>query len=449
MTQPERDDAPPPSVIRRFGTGVVWNLLAVFFNQGSTFATNIALANILGRAVFGRYAIVMSTVQSVSALAALGMGFAATKYIAELRVHNRERARRILGFCSAVAHISAVVVAASIWIAAPSLAMRYLHAPELAHLLRVGTLGILWLALNGYLTGVLAGLEEYRAAGIAGTLSGTAYLALCVGGAWRWGLEGAIAGVVASAGVQWAILTVTLRRALRRHDLVADYNRLVEERAIIMRWVIPGLLSGLTAVPALWLGQSFLVRTPGGFNELAAYSASYSLMTIVLFLPGVANNVGMSLINHSFGSGSSRDYRKVFWLNLRFTIAIEAVGALAIAACGPLLLRAFGASFTSAYPVLLILLVATIPEAATIALAQVLQSNERGWLAIGVVNIPRDATIVGVAWVLAPTLGARGLALAYLSGRVLGFLSTAWCARRIGLGIPVRRTEGSVAAQPS
>ena len=435
--------------MRRFGTGVIWNLLAVACNQGSTFAGNIALANILGRAVFGRYAIVMSTVLSVSSLAALGMGFAATKYIAELRIHDRARARRILAFCSTAAYASAVLVSAAIWLAAPALAARYLHAPELTHLLRIGALGMLWLAMNGYLTGVLAGLEEYRATAIASTLSGSAYLALCVGGAWKWGLDGAITGVVASAGVQWVILTVSLRRALRRHDLVADYQRLTQERAIIVRWVIPGLLSGLTAVPALWLAQSFLVRTPSGFNELGAYSASYSLMAIVMFLPGVANNVGMAMINHSFGSGKSHDYREMFWLNLRFTVGIVFLGASAIALFGPLLLRAFGTSFTSAYPVLLVLLAATMPEAATIALSQVLQSNERFWLAIGVINVPRDATIIVVAWFLAPLLGAQGLALAYLSGRVLALLSTAWVARRIGLAVPAGRGGTAMAAQPS
>lgn len=449
MTTAERDEALPPSLLRRFGTGVIWNLLAVAFNQGSTFAANIALANILGRAVFGRYAIVMSTVQSVSALAALGMGFAATKYIAELRVHDRARARRILAFCSTAAYASAAIVSAAIWLAAPVLTARYLHAPDLGHLLRVGALGILWLAVNGYLTGVLAGLEEYKTAGVASTISGTAYLALCVGGAWKWGLEGAVMGVVASAGVQWIVLTMSLRRALQRHDLVADYRRLSQERAIIMRWVVPGLLSGLTAVPALWLVQSFLVRSQGGFNELGAYTASYSLMAIVLFLPGVANNVGMSIINHSFGSGNGHGYREVFWLNLRFSVGIVFLGAVGIAALGPLLLRAFGTSFASAYPVLLILLAATLPEAATIALSQVLQSNERFWLAIAAINVPRDATIIIVAWLLAPTLGARGLALAYLSGRVLGLLTTAYCAHRVGLNVPARLLEGGVAVQPS
>lgn len=430
--EPERSRRP---LIHRFSAAVLWNLVATVFNQGSTFAANIALANILGRALFGRYAIVLSTVQAVSALAALGMGYAATKYIAELRVRDRDRAARILGFASATAHAAAILVTLAMWLAAPRLAAGYLEAPDIAVALRVGCIGIAWIALNGYLTGVLAGLEEYRALAIAGTIAGTTYLTLCVGGAWLWGIEGAVSGVVASAAIQWCILSFSTRRALARHELKPDYRRLGEERAIVRRWVVPGLLSGLTAIPALWLAQSFLARTPDGFSEVAAYAASFNLMTIVLFLPNVANTVGMSLINHSLGRGDGADYRRVFWMNLQFSAGIVVLGALAIAGGGPFILRAYGASFASAYPVLLILLLATLPESATIALTQVLQSKEKVWLAIGAVNVPRDSLLVMAAWFLVPELGARGLALAYLSGRLVGLITTFLCVRRVGLAL--------------
>lgn len=438
--QPKSAGALTNSLRHRFHVGIIWNLVATVFNQGSTFLTNIVIANLLGRQRFGEYAIVLSTTQVVSSLAGLGMGYTATKYLAEFRSTNKERAGEILGFCSSVAVKTGALTAGAFLLLAPIIATNVLHAPELTNVLRLGAGVIFFAALAGYYTGALAGLEEYRILGIAGVMAGGLYLIVCVGAAFSLGLAGAVGGLLVSGMLQCLILHYLFSKARARHELVSTYKGLRRERRIIVKWVVPGLLHSLTALPALWLSQVFLTRQPGGFAELALYSAAYSLTVIVLFLPNVTQMVGMSLINNLRGIGDALEHRRVFWMNLRFTLMVGVIGACGIGLFGRLLLRAFGPSFTSALPTLLILLAATIPELLTYAANQVIQSNEKGWLAVFAVNLPRDLLILTAAYLLTPKYGAAGLALAYLGGRLTAFIVTLICVRRIGLGVPHRET---------
>ena len=56
-------------------------------------------------------------------------------------------------------------------------------------------------------------------------------------------------------------------------------------------------------MPMIWLANSFLVRQPGGYGEMALYSAANNLRILVLFLPNVMNSVGLSVLNNEKAKG--------------------------------------------------------------------------------------------------------------------------------------------------
>src|ERR1700678_2534361 len=45
----------------RFQKGITWNIAGAVLNNGSNFLTNILIANLLGREVFGQYSMIQST----------------------------------------------------------------------------------------------------------------------------------------------------------------------------------------------------------------------------------------------------------------------------------------------------------------------------------------------------------------------------------------------------
>lgn len=419
-------------VIGRFRRGVLWNLIATVANQGSTFAANIVIASVLGRSGFGRYAVVLSTIQLVSAFAGLSIAYTTTRYLAEFRDTDRSRAGRIYGCGQLGITVLAGAMCAGLLVCARLIADHALHSVDLAPLLRIAAVGVLFTTLSGFRLGVLGGLERYRPLGISSALSGSLYFGLCVGGAAMWGIDGAVYGLVTSALAQWLILGRAVRAGLRYHGIEPSREYGPDEAGIVRRFVIPGAISSITAAPAIWIAQAILARSVSGFAEVALYTAAYNLMVLVLFLPNVANTVGMTVLNHVLGRRDTRQYERVFWMNLWTSLAISLAGAALILALSPWLLEAYGPGFASATPVLLILLGATVPEVLTIALNQVLQSRERMWTAILWVNIPRDSIIIYAALELVPRYGAKGLAASYLIGRLVAFVSIVIACYRLG-----------------
>jgi len=426
---------PAASLRSRFQTGITYNTIGAAFNQGSTFAFNIIVANLLGRQVFGEYAMIQSTLATLALIAQLAAGCTATKYVAEFRSTDPQRAGRILGvltaFSASVAGITLLaLLAISGWLAGS-----VLKAPALGSALAIGSASLPFAVLNGLLLGALAGLESYRTLARTLVWSGLAYLAICtVLAEWR-GLNGAVAGLAFSAFFQFILLVLALRKECSLQGIKIHCAGITQERSIILKFALPGALSGFTSMPALWLASAFLVRQPNGYSQMAIYSASFSLMTLVLFLPNIANNVGMSLINHHKGAGKRSEYRRAVRMNLAVSTAIVIFGACTLAAFGPHLLRLFGKDFDDGYRVLLILLLAAIVQSIGVAMYQIIHSQAKMWLSFLAVACPRDILVVVLVYVLIPAHGAIGLAGAYATAWTLALISILVITSRHGLRV--------------
>ncbi len=432
---------PPPGLRTRLQTGIAWNFVGTTFNQGSTFAVNVIIANLLGREVFGEYAMIQSTLVTLAAIAQLAAGYTATKYVAEFRSTDRQKTGRILGLCSVISATTACIAGLALLAGASWLATNTLRAPHLAPGLMIAAGVVLFTVMNGYQMGALAGLESYPALGKAGIISGTLYLGICAVAAWAGGLNGALAGLVTSAMLQWIVLRLFLRKESGRQKIVVSYRGLRKESAIIMKFALPAALSGFITLPALWLAYTFLVRQPGGYDQMALFAAANSFRMVVLFLPYVVNNVGMSLLNYQKGVGDEHQYRKVFWANMGLTAGSVVVGALVVVLFGTWLLGVFGRSFGEGYPVLLVLMLATVLEALAVSTYQVIQSQEKLWLSLFAIVLPRDGSIVFWAYFLSPLYGAVGLAWAYTLGSILGLVVVISLVGRLGLRVDTAETK--------
>lgn len=416
--------ASPGSLRVRFGSGLVFSVIATFFNAGSTFLVNIVVANLLGRETFGEFAIVQNTLLTLSTMASLATGYTATKYVAEFRSVDKAKTARILGLCSTLSLVMGIAFTLALMAGAPWLADAVLQAPRLTTGLMLAAAVVFFNVQNFYQTGALAGLECYAGIAKAGVIAGLAYLLLCIVGAYAWGREGALAGLAASAGVQWLALGFFLRHERVRQGIGIDYRHWIRERDIVLKFSLPAALSGFSAMPALWLANAFLVRQSDGYTQMALYAAATNLRVLVLILPQLFNNVGMSLLNNAKGLGDIRRYRKVFWGNLGLTASVTIASAVAMAFLGPTMLAIFGRSFGEGYSVLLVLMASTVLEALMQANYQIIQSNGKMWLSLFAISVPRDTTIVLLAYVFTPMNGATGLALAYTLGWGLALLST-------------------------
>ncbi len=408
----------------RFGRGVLWNLIGTLFAQGSVFLTAIVLARILGKEVFGEFGMIQSTLLTLTTIAQVSTGLTATKYVAEFRDADKARAGRVLGLCSVLTLVTGVVATTVLFVGAPWLAAHMLAAPHLTAGLSISAAFVLFSVMNGYQIGALAGLESYKSISVYGAFLGVAHLAVCGAGAWFWGLNGALLGMALSALLRWTVYGMVLRSETVNRGIAMQRREGLQEREILFRFALPAALSGLTTMPAIWLGNAFLVQQSDGYQEMGIYSAAMNLRTIVLFLPALFNSVAISLINSHRGLKNHESYISAFFINLKLTTVAALIGAALMWGCGGWAMGIFGTDFVSKNTNILILLmsISVVLEAIGIAVYQLIQSNEKMWLSFFAIALPRDMLIVAAAYILTQNYGAAGLAGAYALGCLLALM---------------------------
>jgi len=403
--------------------GTALNLIAVSFNQGSTLVVNIIVARILMKQAFGEYAMVQSTLLTAATLSQLATGYTASKYIAEYRCSNPERAGRIMGMCALVSAVMASLGTILLMAMAPWLAGGMLKAPHLASALILGSGYLFFSSVNGYQTGALAGLEAYGGLAKAGVASAFMAVTAISLGAWLGGLNGTLIGLSVSALARCAIHNRWLRLESHSQGIKPQYRgSLHQEKEIIYRFALPAAMAGYYSMPMIWLSNSFLVRQPGGYGEMALYSAANNIRILVLFLPNVMNNVGLSVLNNEKAKGDVTHYHRVFKSNVLHIFLVSLGGTLIMGVFGRPVLHLFGKGFTAAYSLLWLLLAASLFEGLSIGLFQYVQSQAKIWPAILRINLPREAFLVVAAYFLVKPYGGTGLAAAYLGSTILGLI---------------------------
>lgn len=425
---------------------MTWNMAATVMNLGSVFFTGVVLANILGRAGFGEFVMVQSTVLAISTTAQLAIGYTATKYVAEFRLVNKDKVEKILGLCSSLAGITATTSSIALLGLAPWLARDILLTPSLTTSLRIAAGVVLFTVMNAFQLGVLGGFQNYRAVALASGLGSMLHFTgSCVCG-WLWGSEGCFAAMVVSSFLSWLLLRSLTRKSLKQEGISCDYWRAWEEWPVIVRFTLPGALGGLLGMPAVWAVNVLVASTSNGFENLALYSAANTLKGLVLLCPKIMNDVASSLLNHHKGLRNSRDYRAVFWMNIVLTWISASVAALAVGFLGPYLLRMYGRDYNGGYSILVLLLLSSLMEAMAIAVYQVLPSQEKLWLSIVAINLPRDCSIVLLAYCFLPAYGIAGVAVAQLAGWAMTLVIIIVLVTRLGLTLSPLSVPGSTSA---
>jgi O-antigen/teichoic acid export membrane protein len=175
--------------------------------------SSIIVARILGREGFGELGIIQSTIGMFGVFAGLGLGLTATKYIAEFRITDPQKAGRVIALSNVVAITSAGLLALGLVFSSSWLAKQTLAAPHLQGLLKIGSLLLLSSAVCGAQMGVLSGFEAFKAIAKVNLWSGIASFLFMVTGVVYAGLKGALWGQILGMFVLWMLNCGALRLA--------------------------------------------------------------------------------------------------------------------------------------------------------------------------------------------------------------------------------------------
>lgn len=421
----------------RFQTGLFWNALAALAVQGSTFLVSLIVSNLIGKTGFGEFSMVYATMIAAAGIAQVATGITASKYVAEFRDVEKDRAGRVIALCSLVSLIGGGLALLTVVVSAPWLAAWPLSAPHVASVLTIGAGFLFFTVLNGYQQGALVGLEAYRRLAWVSMSHAAIHVAGVAFSTYMWGLTGAVGAITVSAAIRWYLFRHALHREARAHGIAIHYRHACSERVILRRFALPAAIAGISSMPAVWLASAFLVQQPAGYGQLGLFSSANNLKNLVLFLPVLTGQVGQALLNNRKGHRDQDGYVKIFWVNTAAVAGLLLVAVVIVAALGHDLLRLYGTEFADAYPILLVLLLAASLEGVATALYQLVQSQERMWWSLIGIALPRDLVLIIAAYSLTVEYAGLGLAWGFATSAAIGLIATAIAVKRIGFKVQV------------
>jgi O-antigen/teichoic acid export membrane protein len=403
------------SLGRRVARGAFWTLVGATVGRMLSLAASIVTARWLGTAAFGELGLVQTTVGMFGVLAGMGLGLTATKHVAELRVTEPERAGRILTLSTSVAIVSGLVMATLMVVLSGWLAQWSPAAPHLSGLLRVGALLILLGALNGAQLGALSGFEAFRTMARINLYTGLAGFPLAVAGVWLGGLTGAVWAMVATQGLNCFLNHRALRAEARQAGVPLGgggaSTKPLDTWRVLWDFSLPAMLCSVMILPVNWAGMVWLVKQPGGFEQMGLFSAANQWRTAILFVPQALAVVALPALAGLDPVAHARRYAGLFWGNVALVGGVALVLALAVIGGAGWILESYGHNFAAGHATLVLLSLAAVVMAVNQVLGADVIRQGRMWPGL-ICNAIWAVLFLWLASRWVPTDGARGLALA-------------------------------------
>jgi O-antigen/teichoic acid export membrane protein len=262
--------------------------------------------------------------------------------------------------------------------------------------------------------GTLAGLELFQTIAFRNGLSGVVRIGIMVAGTLLYGLQGAVAGMIVSEWIVWALNELAIRKGCRRCGIPLAVRGCLRELSLFLRFSIPATLAGMIIAPAAWTCNVILANQPEGYGHVALYNAALQWRTLITFIPVSVNIVIFPMLSSAFGLGDDRSYKRLLQINALFYLGITGAAACIIALLAPLIMRMYGQGFSAGSATLSLIAFSSVFFALNELLTQALASRGKVWLCV-LFQTLFAVSLVALTYVLtARGWGADGAAAASL-----------------------------------
>jgi O-antigen/teichoic acid export membrane protein len=403
---------PAGSLRSRIILGTFWTLLGAVVSQALILLASVLTARLLGQVVFGELGIINSTVGMFGVFAGVGLGTTATKYLAELRSTDPERAGRILGLCTSMALVSGGVTSLVLFALSPFLAARTLNSPQLGFELQLGCGLLFFNALNGAQVGILSGFEAFRTVAWVNLVKGLINLPAVFVGAMLLKLPGAVGAMVLVSAVGCLFNHLALRSKCRHGGIRVSYRGVRAELGVFWKFSIPSFLTGVIVVPVMWVANTMLVNQPNGYAQMGVFNAASQWRMAILFIPSAIGTVSLPMLSNLYGLDEKSRHLKLLWSNLLLVLGVALLVAIPVIVASPWIMSLYGSEFLRGHWVLNLMAVSCVFMAGNSLIGNGIISVGAIWWGF-TFNLLWAVTFLTV-WGLLISQGAVGLAVAYV-----------------------------------
>lgn len=398
--------------------GSFWSLLGTFISKGLLLLSSIIVARILGPEIYGEAGIIRSTVNMFTAFAGMGLGLTATKYIAEHKKDNIQKALKIITLSNIVAFLSGLIFSVLIVIFSSKIAVQ-INAPHLINEIKIGALMLFFNSLNGVQNGILAGFEDFKSIAKNNLWAGIISFFIQIIATYIWGLMGAIIGFGINFFILWILNKYSISRIVNSRNKIKIWDKsLLTEVRILWKFSLPAVLSGIMVGPITWVCNALLVNQSNGYSQMALFDIANQWRMTILFIPIALSQIILPMLSSSLKDKSN--YQIIFQKNLKLNILISSIMFLIITIASPLISNFYGEDFQNIKLPLIIMSLSTILIAINNVIGQVIASQGRMWIGF-FLNLLWAIVLVISAYITIGIyeLGAIGMVLSYLISYIM------------------------------
>jgi O-antigen/teichoic acid export membrane protein len=397
--------------------------LAVSANQGALILAGVFVAQLLGRDSFGRFSLLLVTMQVFASVGQYSLGLTSTKFVAEFRANAPHLVGGVFRFLFQLGAILALVAAILLVALTDTINERVFggHAErmELFLLAPAAALQMIVTIQACAMAGFEAFGSQARISWIGAACTLLASAALGLG----FGVAGAISGILCGLVFRLIASSIVLNSKIRDLNGASVSAVSSEVRHRLVSYAVPAALAGVTALPATWLAAAALTNQDGGLHAYAAYAAAFNIKSLMLFVPAIITNVTVPRLSFELATNDSGRVRHTFFLAVLAALVTLCAAALAVNLALPWVIGAFGSEFASDTALFRLVIITGVLEGVSIALYCLFQARGQLWLPFFVFSLPRDIVLVLAALLLCPQYGAIGLGAAALASSAYTILA--------------------------
>jgi O-antigen/teichoic acid export membrane protein len=407
-------------LLYRLAKGTFWSLLGTVGTRVFSMVTTIFIARILGKESYGAYGMVQSTLGMFGLFAGFAMGSTMTKYVAELRETNPDKAGRILSLTKILSIISSGVMSFILILMASWLAKETLKRPDLAPIITSGAVLMFVSTLNSVQTGALSGFEAFKVIARINFIQGAVTPLISIPLVYYYEIQGAIISLILVSALGYLLCNISLKKecirygiSVRRFDLQA-----ISEWPIIWKFSFPAVMSGLLFIPVTWITNTILVNQKNGYAELGLFNAANQWRQFIIFIPQILASVMLPIFSETYGREDKKDFLDAFNINFRLTWIVALPITVVVIAMRHPLAGLYGSQYADTAQIITLLMVTSFLNIVNNVVGMALAGAGRMWTGTAF-NLAWAIVLVSSTEFLVPLYGGYGLAAAYLLAYLL------------------------------
>lgn len=352
-----------------------WALVGSAAGKGLSLIAGIAVARFLGSEIYGEYGTIKNTLMMIAIFSSLGLGYSATKFIAESR--TTEDNTRIVDTHRIATYITFVMsglIALLLIIGAKQVAI-WIEAPHLASALRLSAVAIIFNAVNTTQTGELSGFGAYKELAKNNTIAGIFTFISSIVLTYLYSFDGAIIALIISLAFNALLNKITINKCIGSFDKPKNIDKKYIKD--IIKFSIPIALQESLYSITHW-GNLIIMVKLANYTEIGLSSAASQWMAVISFIPGALRNVALTHLSAS--NNDQKRNRDVLKRLLAINFVSTFVPFLIILCLSGWITQWYSESFVGLRAVLNICVFTAVISSLTNVLTQEFMAHGQNWL---------------------------------------------------------------------